>query len=424
MKVLATADLHLGRTSEEGHSAAGAWIRIVDLALSEKVGAVLIAGDLFDSVNTFYSVRKSAKEQFQRLAEGGIPVYMIAGNHDFDLLPFFHKSLGLESVHLLGKNGEWESAQLPLGDSSSVTVSGISFRRQIEKKSQVSGLPPDDRFRLALVHGDVGVSESNYHPIPYSELQGHKRTFWIVGHNHRTYSLEKGIGFYCGSPQALDEAETGPHGVYLLEIDSTQVLNQSFDPISSLRFENLPVQIEIERQEDFEEVAIQEIESRIDRLTQSSSESMSDPAWRIRASITVIVDPESPIGKDSKTLQNGITLEGKSGLKVTVERISLLPKLNLQLTRKDKGLKAIAADLLLQLHDPSVTSQHNLNWDDLHLDIQGVVGTELEKRDNRFKSLLGEQEHFFDPTELDEIIRECSIAILNDILGKRVPRVG
>lgn len=85
MRVLHTADFHAGKTlrgydrTPEIHDALQ---EIAGLARSEKVDAVLVAGDLFDGVNPSAGAEAAVFEFFLRLKEQGIPSVVIAGNHD------------------------------------------------------------------------------------------------------------------------------------------------------------------------------------------------------------------------------------------------------------------------------------------------------------------------------------------------------
>ncbi|MDN6760189.1 MAG: DNA repair exonuclease, partial [Lactobacillus sp.] len=57
-------------------------IRIVDLALAEKIDLVLIAGDTFDSAKPSPRSQLFFAEQIKRLTDAQIQVVMIFGNHD------------------------------------------------------------------------------------------------------------------------------------------------------------------------------------------------------------------------------------------------------------------------------------------------------------------------------------------------------
>src|SRR3989344_912647 len=51
----------------------------------EKVDFILIAGDLFDSAYPPIETIKDAFNEFRKLKEAGIPVFIIAGSHDYSV---------------------------------------------------------------------------------------------------------------------------------------------------------------------------------------------------------------------------------------------------------------------------------------------------------------------------------------------------
>ncbi len=86
MRILHTADWHLGRTLE-GHSRQEEHERLVDelstLAQDEAIDLVLIAGDVFDGYNPPAAAEELYCEALARLGDGGQrAVVVIAGNHD------------------------------------------------------------------------------------------------------------------------------------------------------------------------------------------------------------------------------------------------------------------------------------------------------------------------------------------------------
>ncbi|TSA87808.1 exonuclease SbcCD subunit D [Deinococcus detaillensis] len=85
MRVLHTADFHAGRTLrgyDRTPEIRDALNEIVGLARSEKVDAVLVAGDLFDTVNPPADAEAAIFAFFLALRDAGIPSIVIAGNHD------------------------------------------------------------------------------------------------------------------------------------------------------------------------------------------------------------------------------------------------------------------------------------------------------------------------------------------------------
>ncbi len=91
MRFIHAADLHLDTAfvarSEEvrtrlRQASRDALRRLVDLALSEEVDAVLLAGDLFDGDRISFQTERLLAAEVSRLAEASIPVVYATGNHD------------------------------------------------------------------------------------------------------------------------------------------------------------------------------------------------------------------------------------------------------------------------------------------------------------------------------------------------------
>ena len=86
MKFLHTSDWHVGRTLNGWsllEEQAWAFQQIVDLAISEKVDGVIIAGDLYDrAVPPVDAIKLFNKTLARLVLEEQIPVYAISGNHD------------------------------------------------------------------------------------------------------------------------------------------------------------------------------------------------------------------------------------------------------------------------------------------------------------------------------------------------------
>lgn len=85
MRILHTGDWHFGKTLE-GRSRMKEQEQFVDelvrLADEEKADAILMAGDVYDSVNPPAAAEQLFYEAAARLTSGGRPLVVIAGNHD------------------------------------------------------------------------------------------------------------------------------------------------------------------------------------------------------------------------------------------------------------------------------------------------------------------------------------------------------
>ncbi|MGQ9558164.1 MAG: exonuclease SbcCD subunit D [Desulfurispora sp.] len=111
MRFLHTSDWHLGRALE-GRSRQSEQEQFVDelcaMARDQRIDAVLVAGDVFDSFNPPAWAEQLFYEALDRLAEGGRrAVVVIAGNHDSpERLTAARPLAGRQGIYLLGRPEE------------------------------------------------------------------------------------------------------------------------------------------------------------------------------------------------------------------------------------------------------------------------------------------------------------------------------
>src|SRR6266511_1037006 len=94
MRLLQSADLHVDSpmrglvaydqapVAELRLATREALANLVDTAIEKAVDAVLLAGDIFDGDWPHYGTGVHFVSEMGRLREAGIPVVMVAGNHD------------------------------------------------------------------------------------------------------------------------------------------------------------------------------------------------------------------------------------------------------------------------------------------------------------------------------------------------------
>lgn len=85
MKFAHLADCHLGAWKEPKLAELNrrAFVSAVDIIITEKVDFVLISGDLFNTSLPSFDSLKETVAKLKQLADLGIPVYIIAGSHDY-----------------------------------------------------------------------------------------------------------------------------------------------------------------------------------------------------------------------------------------------------------------------------------------------------------------------------------------------------
>jgi exonuclease SbcD len=234
MRILATADIHIGRRPAGlpadlagRFSAAHMWERIVAFAVKEQVDALLLAGDVIDQDNKYYEALAPLESGCRMLADHGIPVLAVTGNHDFDVFEEVADALDSPNFHLLGRHGQWEKFVLKGAAGEEMQVFGWSFPDGRVTESPISSFPVTDIDQavpaLGLLHADLDVTGSYYAPVRQNELTSVPVDGWILGHVHlpqlfQTRTQQPWI-MYPGSPQGTDMGigDRGLHGVGLIE---------------------------------------------------------------------------------------------------------------------------------------------------------------------------------------------------------------
>lgn len=252
IKLLATGDLHLGRSSTQlpadadEYPVSKVWKRIVAKAIELKVDAVLLSGDIIDRENRFFEAVGQLQAGFVKLRDANIPVYMVSGNHDFDVLPDVLNKDIASHVHLLGASGKWQT-EVFSKNGIDLQVVGWSFPTQHFRQDPLDSFSHEQLNpslpTIGLLHGEVGAPESPYAPLEISRLQSAGMGLWVLGHIHKPeHWTTPGCDiWYSGSPQALSPKEQGMHGPLLIEVHNKSDIQTTPIPLSPVRYEMLSV---------------------------------------------------------------------------------------------------------------------------------------------------------------------------------------
>lgn len=252
IKLLATGDLHLGRSSTQlpadadEYPVTKVWKHIVAKAVELEVDAVLLSGDIIDRENRFFEAVGQLQSGFTKLRDAGIPVYMVSGNHDFDVLPDVLNEDISSHVHLLGTSGKWQT-EVFSKNGIDLQLVGWSFPTQHFRRDPLDSFSREQLNpslpTIGLLHGEVGSPDSPYAPLEVSRLQSAGVGLWVLGHIHKpAHWTTPGCDiWYPGSPQALSPKEQGVHGSLLIEVHSKGDIRTTPIPLSPVRYEMLSV---------------------------------------------------------------------------------------------------------------------------------------------------------------------------------------
>src|SRR5712692_8646095 len=228
LKILHTADWHLGRrfssfAEEDEKKLTRARIEAVDRVLgvaeSYAVNAVLCAGDLFDDPTPADSWWQGLLKLFERRNWLNRPVFLLPGNHD----PLEPNSVWVEEhpfrrglpswVHVVDR----DNYEFHISDEA--VLYAAPCRSQAGSDDLASRLPlrsaDDERIRIGLVHGqtfDIAGHQTNF-PIALDAAKQRGLTYLAIGDTHAFRELPPKACpiVYPGSPEAtkFGEQDTG-----------------------------------------------------------------------------------------------------------------------------------------------------------------------------------------------------------------------
>ncbi|MFC1953903.1 exonuclease SbcCD subunit D, partial [Chloroflexota bacterium] len=193
------ADLHLGTPfrglselnpdlgEELYKSTYAAFDNIVQLAITEKVDCVLIAGDVYDSEDKSLKAQLKFRDNLARLSEEGIHTYIAHGNHD--PLSGWAAKLDLPERVFVFPGDKVESIAFQEGDETIATISGISFpKRDIHENLSLQFTPEKEKVpHVGILHTNVGASTGHepYAPCNTEDLGKSGMDYWALGHVHQ-----------------------------------------------------------------------------------------------------------------------------------------------------------------------------------------------------------------------------------------------
>ena len=159
MKFLHTSDWHLGMTFRGGISYIGdqkyAIEQICRIAVEERVDGILLAGDVFDkSIASAEAIRTYDEVMTYICATLGIPVYMVAGNHDgAERISQCNELLKKSGLYIAGALSE-KPHKINTGDTDIYLLPWISTDKvkAVYPDKADAVLSMEDAYRIVLDH--------------------------------------------------------------------------------------------------------------------------------------------------------------------------------------------------------------------------------------------------------------------------------
>ena len=266
------ADCHLGswRQEELRNLNFRSFQLTIETCINEQVEFVLISGDLFDSAYPPIEILKDAFAEFRKLHDAKIPVYLIAGSHDFSasgktFLDVIEKAGFCKNVENFEVEEDGTIKLFPEmhNDIAIFGYSGKKSGMEVEdlRKTKFDSIYPSTIF---MIHTTIKDVVGN---IPMESVECEKlplANYYAMGHIHQRFSKQEANStfVYPGPifPNNFQELVDLKHGSFqIVEMENANISSRSVElPLKEISF------LEIELTNGL--IATEKIISEIDKL--------------------------------------------------------------------------------------------------------------------------------------------------------------
>lgn len=278
MRFAHLADCHIGswRDPKLREVSTKAFIKAIDLALEKNIDFIIIAGDLFNTSLPAVERLKDTVEKLKELKDKGIPVYVIAGSHDFSpsgktMLDVLEKA-GLFINVLKGAEVIDERLKLnfTVDRKTGAKITGmVGLKGGLEKEHYKSlikeNLENEPGYKIFMFHSALtelkpeSMKDVPSHPLSFLPM---KFNYYAGGHPHYVFQKQEenyGLIAYPGPlfPNNFKEIEDleigGFYMVYVEEIDGDYITKAEWEPIQIHNVEKITIDAENKTPEQVQE---------------------------------------------------------------------------------------------------------------------------------------------------------------------------
>jgi DNA repair exonuclease SbcCD nuclease subunit len=267
LRFLHLADLHVetgfgGREATRERLRAAtreAFEKAVDLAIEERLHAVLAAGDLYDDALLSLGTELWLVRQIRRLGEAGVWFLAACGNHDPGGAGFRAAALGVEAAPRcepwqqrvrLFRRATPEPVTVTDRDGDAVgIVVGAGHEGARESANLAARFEPIDSPLpvVGLLHTQVaGAREAEAHeryaPSRIADYERLGYAYFALGHVHRRQQIDPALPVhYAGNLQGRHARETGEKGGLLVEAHAGAAAAPRFVRLGPVRWERFAI---------------------------------------------------------------------------------------------------------------------------------------------------------------------------------------
>ncbi|EFI42118.1 DNA repair exonuclease [Peptoniphilus sp. oral taxon 386] len=262
MRILHTADLHLGRFYRGELPKDIAILRreelwksfenTIEYAIGNNVDVLLICGDVYE--RDFFTATDMLR--FKKLLDKleNTETFIIAGNHDYlsDNSLFFNVNFS-DKVHIFKDEDYFEVPHLNL------RVYGRSWDRQFDFDTKLDWELDLNYTNLLMLHGMV--DDKNYFGIDNTFIKASKFDYIALGHIHVMQKMSERC-YYSGTPEPLSFKDIGKRGFIIADISGKNISVREID--NSIReYRQFEINIDME-------MSVTDVENKVIELLNGS----------------------------------------------------------------------------------------------------------------------------------------------------------
>ena len=194
----------------------------IDTSIKEKVEFVLISGDLFDSAYPSIETLKETFEEFKKLKEARIPVFLIAGSHDYSVS-------GKTFLDVLAKAGFCQNATRFEEKDGKICLIPIIYKNfaiygypgkksglEVEEIKRIKLEDTPGLFKILMLHTAIRDAAPNPMINAIDETKLPETDYLALSHLHINYNKNRRV--YSGPtfPNSLLELEELQAGTFYI----------------------------------------------------------------------------------------------------------------------------------------------------------------------------------------------------------------
>lgn len=229
LRLVHCADIHIGASFGRLPSALSSvrekeqrdtFLNMINFCKEKNIDALLICGDLFDRPKPLRKDSDFVRKALSSLAP--IPVFIIAGNHDYIMSgsPYSEQGYFSDNVHIFPTLDY--SYDLP---EKNTCIYGKSYNSPITEPSFEKAILDESKINIMCLHGDFNPS-GDYNTISKDVLSSLPVNYAAFGHIHNGEIFKAGNTScaYCGIPEGVGFDDDGITGIIYAEITDKETV--------------------------------------------------------------------------------------------------------------------------------------------------------------------------------------------------------